>query len=146
MQAQELLEKCTKRQLQLDGLFKAESLCFILSKTDNLDDVDEVNRYLSDNDDLRESCSSDIDEEAKYHREIRELETEVKKIDRSLLRHKRVLSLRQTERESMSHHNRCTSSDNTPSQQKRKRGADALSSDPGKPSHLHVNLWLQALI
>ncbi|KAE9365442.1 hypothetical protein N431DRAFT_549648 [Stipitochalara longipes BDJ] len=33
-QAAELLEKFTKRGLQLDGLYNAESLCFVLSQTD----------------------------------------------------------------------------------------------------------------
>lgn len=34
MQAHELLEKFTKRNLQLDGMYNAESLCFVLSKVD----------------------------------------------------------------------------------------------------------------
>jgi hypothetical protein len=33
-QAAELLEKFTKRGLQLDGLYNADSLCFVLSQTD----------------------------------------------------------------------------------------------------------------
>ncbi len=47
-QAAELLEKFTKRGLQLDGLYNADSLCFVLSQTDRDFDMVQYARQYPD--------------------------------------------------------------------------------------------------
>ncbi|KAH7390044.1 hypothetical protein BKA64DRAFT_757002 [Cadophora sp. MPI-SDFR-AT-0126] len=54
--AHDLLEKVTKRNLQLDGLYNAESLCFVLSQTDREFDIIE---YLNSHPALKEHCAAD---------------------------------------------------------------------------------------
>ena len=55
--AQDLLEKVTRRNLQLDGLFNADSLCFVLSQCDRDFDVPD---YIKQHPNLKDSCSAEL--------------------------------------------------------------------------------------
>ncbi|KAK0105169.1 hypothetical protein ONS95_004433 [Cadophora gregata] len=66
--AHDLLEKVTKRNLQLDGLYNAESLCFVLSQTDRDFDIME---YLKGHPVLKAACADD-------HRKVLDLVVSLK--------------------------------------------------------------------
>jgi len=51
----------TKRNLQLDGLYNQESLCFILSQTDrDFDKTSKNGGYMEDYPELQEKCFDDV--------------------------------------------------------------------------------------
>jgi septal ring factor EnvC (AmiA/AmiB activator) len=68
-----LLEKTTKRNLQLDGLYNPDSLCFVLSQTDQAFNVMD---YIKQTPVLDESTAADISQIQTFNGKISELKRE----------------------------------------------------------------------
>ncbi|KAF4627197.1 hypothetical protein G7Y89_g10955 [Cudoniella acicularis] len=79
--AHDLLEKITKLNLQMDGLYNQESLCFILSQTDR--DFEKP-KYIKDNPELESACSVDIQSIGNDQKKLKNLDTEGKPYKASL--------------------------------------------------------------
>jgi chromosome segregation ATPase len=74
-QAQDLLEKTTKRNLQLDGLYNSDSLCFVLSQTDKDFNTGD---YIKQTPDLAESAAADSRQMETFKDKIAELKRQTK--------------------------------------------------------------------
>lgn len=89
IQAHELLEKITKRNFQLDGMYNPEALCFILSQNDNADF--KTNAHLAANPKLKRLCSPAIEQLAKLNASVAKLTKDEKVAKREYMKCKKVV-------------------------------------------------------
>ncbi|TVY53027.1 Nuclear GTPase SLIP-GC [Lachnellula cervina] len=88
--AHDLLEKMTKRNLQLDGLYNQESLCFILSQTDrDFDKTSKNGGYIEDHSELQDVCFDDVQQVSADRKKTVDLERQAEKLTASIAKGKR---------------------------------------------------------
>jgi hypothetical protein len=83
-----LLEKYTKRNLQLDGLYNSNSLCFVLSKTDQAFDY---SQYAKQYPDLGGAVALDMKEKWTLNGQKSEREREQTSVDKSRAKNKKKM-------------------------------------------------------
>jgi septal ring factor EnvC (AmiA/AmiB activator) len=84
-----LLEKYTKRNLQLDGLYNSDSLCFVLSKTDRSFDYAQ---YAKQYPELGDMVSPDIKKAWKLKGDISGLERQNAAVGKSYKKNKKAMA------------------------------------------------------
>ncbi|KAE8443183.1 hypothetical protein EG329_002282 [Mollisiaceae sp. DMI_Dod_QoI] len=125
--AHDLLEKITKRDLQLDGLYNSESLCFILSQTDRDFDILE---YTQGYPELTKKYAEDYKSMQSFTSRLGEVEREQRAaaaVDRANKKQARDLGIQMQQlRQSLGMPSR-----GIPMPQNRKRGAEDTDSISG---------------
>ncbi|TVY91158.1 Nuclear GTPase SLIP-GC, partial [Lachnellula willkommii] len=89
--AHDLLGNITKRNLQLDGLYNQESLCFILSQTDrDFDKTSKNGGYIEDHPELQEKCFDDAQQVSADKKKALDLERQTKELAASIAKSKKA--------------------------------------------------------
>ncbi|KAI9641666.1 hypothetical protein NHQ30_009521 [Ciborinia camelliae] len=76
--AKETLDSVTKRNMQFDGLYHADSLFYVISKIDDSLDVD---RYINNHSGLKVKLEKDLDHLREREARLKDIESELKTLD-----------------------------------------------------------------
>jgi septal ring factor EnvC (AmiA/AmiB activator) len=113
-----LLEKYTKRNLQLDGLYNSDSLCFVLSKTDRSFDYAQ---YAKQYPELGDMVSPDIKKAWKLKGDISGLERQHGSLVKSHKKNKKAMTELSANIKNLTSRLKALSSPSTPFASARKR-------------------------